>query len=270
MATERDFELLDDYLSNRLSKEESAEVEGKIEADPELKQEFQFQQSVVESVRSKRAAELKMLLNNTPIPFSQTIQAELLSKVAASVVVAGLAVMAYYFYQSNDTAEQVQEYQNEQVMPSPEPSPDQNSTVQSEENIVKDSPSDSPTTKTIEKSSPSSTTNERSEATKNRERELVKVISSTFVTSNTEVITRGESEDYTYHYAFEDKKLVLFGSFEKNQYQILEFITKDEHVFFLNYKSNYYLLDDQINAPAALLPIQDTQLLKKLREFRTK
>ncbi len=73
------------------------------------------------------------------------------------------------------------------------------------------------------------------------------------------------SKKYSFHYVFKDGKLILYGAFEKNLYEILEFIGGENHTVVLFYKSNYYLLDLEKTHPTKLTPIHDQKLLKMLK-----
>jgi hypothetical protein len=67
---------------------------------------------------------------------------------------------------------------------------------------------------------------------------------------------------------FKENKLLLFGMFEKNLYEILEFIGDDNRTVVLYYKSTYYLLDINKSEPTLLAPIKNKALLRKLKEYR--
>ena len=73
---------------------------------------------------------------------------------------------------------------------------------------------------------------------------------------------------YNFHYQFRDNKLFLYGSFEKNFYEIMEFFSNNKRTMFLYYKDNYYLLSDADQKVKPLSPINDAALLKKLRDYR--
>jgi hypothetical protein len=269
MATEKDLELLDDYLSNRLGDTDKQAFEQKLNADPDLKQELEFQQNLVEGVRHKRVTELKAMLNNIPVTTLPGSQSVMLTKVVVSLLFMGVAGAGLYFYLGDESA-----------VDSPLPDHAQVDQVEEPEHLLHESTepvtpetedvSDriATETKTPARKSPVPA-KERLDAATQRERDLVKVVSKTFVTSSTEVVTANGNDEFKFHYAFKNKKLMLYGSFEPNQYQILEFITADEHIFFLNYKSSYYLLDRHNDTPTLLTPIKDGQLLKRLREFRS-
>src|SRR6476620_8526902 len=97
MAAERDLELLDDYLSNRLDAQERIEFENKLTQDPGLKSELELQQQFVAGIKKARIAELKSMLNNVPIP-PATTGAAAGAKIAIAVVVAALVGTSIYYY----------------------------------------------------------------------------------------------------------------------------------------------------------------------------
>ena len=109
MAVEKDFELLDDYLSNRLNGDEKSAFEKKLEADPELKQEIKFQQELTEGIRKARTAELKSLLNNIPIAPVQGGQTSMLIKAASWVAITGIIATGIYLYLSGNNETEVSE-----------------------------------------------------------------------------------------------------------------------------------------------------------------
>jgi len=101
-----------------------------------------------------------------------------------------------------------------------------------------------------------------------KERDQVEFITKAFVTSSVEVEVESSHKKYNFHYIFKGGKLVLYGSFENNLYEILEFIAENKRTVFLYYKTSYYLLDEQVESPTPLVPIRDAKLIKKLKEQR--
>jgi hypothetical protein len=92
----------------------------------------------------------------------------------------------------------------------------------------------------------------------------------TEVSSSIAVETDNTNKKYTFHYQFKSDKLLLYGSFEKNLYEILEFFSDDKRTVFLFYKESYYLLNENSEKVKPLVPITDAELLKKLKEYREK
>ena len=92
----------------------------------------------------------------------------------------------------------------------------------------------------------------------------------TVVSSSVEVEIDATSRKLDFHYQFRDNKLILFGSFEKDLYTILEFFHENKRTVFLSYNSAYYLLDESKSKPTPLKSVTDPALLKKLQEFSGK
>src|SRR6185295_8137837 len=91
------FELIDDYLTNRLGEQEKAAFEQRMLSDPAMLADVDFQKHVLEGVKKARAAELKAMLNNVPVGggFSSGLTA---GKIAAGVVAAGIVATSLYLY----------------------------------------------------------------------------------------------------------------------------------------------------------------------------
>ena len=286
MAVEKDFELLDDYLSNRLNGEDKLDFEKKLEADPELARELKIQQNLVEGIRKVRTTELKSMLNNIPVTGVQTGAESMLTKTGTWIVVVGIvATSAYFlFFDKNEVAEPVQEpvtIEQEKVEPTqpatvetaePETAP---ITEPVKEESVVESEKETTTAPTTQAKQPvldvyDPTQEVTDEATLKHEREQLEIISKAFVTSSIVVETDNSNRKYTFHYMFKEGKLILFGAFEEHLYEILEFISEEKRTVVLFYKTNYYLLDIDKATPSLLSPIRDQALLKKLKEYRGK
>jgi hypothetical protein len=191
------------------------------------------------------------------------------------VIVAGIITTAVYFYfNSNDAtqpaaSEEKTEESAQNAIPSEQPVAP---VVESTDEAVKDTK-----TSTGEKSEPvpqpkldvyDPAKEAADEEQVLRESEHIETISKAFVTSSIEVEIDATNKKSNFHYLFMDNKLVLYGAFEKNLYEILEFIGEDKRTVFLYYKSNYYLLDLTKTEPTQLIPIKNPELLKKLKEYR--
>lgn len=286
--TEREFEMMDDYLSNRLSAEENAAFEKQVQADPQLAQELSTQKSLVEGIRTARAAELKSMLNNIPVsPVNGG--SSVLTKVGTWAVVAGLVVTGVYFYSTREQKE-VPAERNISAEQKPEPQPSVATLPETETEPVagpKEEPAPTTAKPTVKKqksepvaeSAPAQAkpmdvytpeADEVDDATRKFELEQLENIKKSFVTSSIEVETDTMSKKYSFHYTFKNSKLILYGAFEKNLYEILEFIGDQKRTVVLYYKSNYYLLDIEKTEPTKLNPIHDTKLLKMLKAHRAK
>jgi hypothetical protein len=277
MALENDLKLLDDYLSNRLTGQDKAAFEQKLQADPELQQEVKFQQDLIQGIRQARVAELKAILNTVPVAPVNVGPASVATKIISAVAIVGVVSTAVYFYlDKNETSidpatqkEAVDLTETEQ----PE-QPDLASINDGQENSENEPISARGTEKEIapaiqpklEVYTPEETEADQLQAKK--EHAQLEIISRAFVTSSIEVETESNSRKLNFHYMFKDNKLILFGSFENNLYEILEFIAGDQRTVFLYFNNGYYLLDLDKTTPTELVPIRDKALLNKLKQYR--
>jgi hypothetical protein len=288
MAVEKDFDLLDDYLSNRLNESDKIDFEKKLEADPELKQEFKIQQDLTQGIRNARVAELKSMLNNVPVP-PVSNPTSLLIKAGTWTLITGVVITGIYLYfNESESIEPVLEQAPIEEVPSVKSTPTEADSKEKEPVIAKatEEPTKKVETPVNEKPAPEvaapsvakkpdlkvydPSKDEVDAAVQKYEKEQLEIISKAFVTSSIEVETENTHKKYAFHYMFGDGKLILYGAFEKHLYEILEFISDDKRTVVLFYRANYYLLDINKSAPTLLTPIKDKALLKKLGEYRGK
>jgi hypothetical protein len=291
MAAERDLELLDDYLGNRMDETSRAAFEQKIKADQELKAELEMQQQLISGIKKARIAELKGILNNVPVPAGQTTGAAVGAKVAIWVAVAGLIATGVYFYVDNDS-QSIVVPKTETTTPETEEIPaDSEGTITDENKPTKGTHEDSPVVSSQESSSekkpiappkpgkkavtpdasrkievydPSKELEENNTEQVNEELNH----SQESVTPSVAVEIDSENKKYNFHYQFKEGKLFLYGPFEKNVYEIMEFFNEEKRTLFLYYNEHYYLLKDNSTSLKPLNAIQDQELLNKLKEYR--
>lgn len=286
MAAERDLELLDDYLSNRLRGQEKTAFEQKLKSDLDLKGEYQLQHKLIEGIKNVRVAELKSMLNNTSVP-SLGAEKALFAKLAVGVVIAGLVGTGIYLFNQqqepvitkgdtityqSDKDGQPQEAAKEEIAPSEQKATERhekrdqnkerrraskNTTIVTEEEKVAEKQKLEVFDPTRENDASVSQNNSTKASEDAKE-----------TTSSIAVETDNTNKKYTFHYQFKNDKLILFGSFEKNLYEILEFFSENKRTAFLYYKESYYLLNDDNEKIKPLTPISDPVLIKKLKEYR--
>lgn len=87
------------YLQGRLEASEAVRFEQSLEADPNLKGEFDFQRNIIEGVKEYRKAELKSYLNSVPVSSTGLKPIQYLAMMAAASIVAGLL---FIFLQVNN------------------------------------------------------------------------------------------------------------------------------------------------------------------------
>lgn len=289
MAAEKDFELLDNYLANRMPVEERAAFEKQIEADLDLQREIKIQQAVVESLRKARVAELKSMLNNVALPAAGATSAA--TKIAAGLTLTVAISTGLYFLLSEketttaavrETIQPTQEPTSPTPQePEPAPANEQPAMVEQEEESKrptsasrkikkqKQEPAPAPVIEPkIEVFDPTGDLND--ESSEPTEGDILSD-DDRISTEDATIFVAVDSTNrrHHFHYKLEKDNLILFGSFEEHLYEILEFFSQDKRTAFLYYKKAYYYLKetDKITALAA---VQDPALLNKLRQHRTK
>jgi hypothetical protein len=281
MAAERDLELLDDYLANRLDPQGKAAFEQKLQTDPTLHSEFQLQQQFISGIKKARIAELKSIMNNVPIPAAQGGTA-VAGKIALWTIVAGVVAAGLYLYLNQNPREPKQnttEIKVEEQNKNPEvlkPGQHEDSPVVSETPASSEQkPLKSP--KAPQKRNESQHTKNRkievydpteeakqSESTQSSETTVPNQYQHPDITVEIE----SNNKKYNFNYQFKDGRLLLYGPFEKNLYDIMEFFSDDKRTLFLYYNDSYYLLKEDSNKLKPLNAITDPALIKKLKDYR--
>lgn len=288
------FELIDDYLTNRLGEVEKEGFEKQLESDPALKADLDLQRTILQGIKGARAAQLKSMLNNVPISTGHTVEFSI-ARMAAGIIGAGVIGAAVYFYFQPGDVPNLKDASADfakkgELLQTPQ---DQTKPVVEPENFQQEK-AKSEVTAPEEKKEFNNTKGKNKEPLKNNNEEVrqpqTKVdvvdpseemkdtenkpgsseVSKRSVTiSHVEVETDTTNKRYTFHYQFASGKLFLYGAFDRNLYEILE-INSDDHAMFLFYKENYYMLDEKQLKITQLEPITDSGLIKKLRDYRSK
>lgn len=282
------FENIDEYLTNRLSEQDRKSFEQQLGTDSALKAEVEFQTQVIEGLKKARAAELKAMLSKVPIESGSVTDFPTL-KVAAGLIGTAIIVSAGYLYYSNNNKAELPVITT----------PIEDSVIQFEEAQPNDTEDNKdiielpkePETTTQQQVQPLKT--QKSRPSDNAEasqpvgkpaldlidpsEELTESTPTRGTTNNKPVLTipkmnvevDSSSKKYPFHYQFTDDKMILFGSFDKSLYEIIE-INGESHSVFLFHKENYYKLDESKNEITPLEPVKDKALIQKLKEYRKK
>ncbi|GIL21641.1 MAG: hypothetical protein BroJett042_01540 [Bacteroidota bacterium] len=277
------FDLIDDYLTNRLSEAQKESFEQQLAADPSLKADVEFQRQIIESVKRARAAELKSMLNNIPIsPVSKFTSL----KVAAGIVGGALLIGSVYLFSSKEPEQPVTEPIDSVVMTESE-------IVSADINESEEVREEATTTHTQQKetSNKAETTIKAPAVKKEVAKPALEVIdpSAELVGSTSspvnhgatiptapvtevkslEVAIDGSNKKYKFHYQFAAGKVVLYGSFDDSLYEIIE-LNGGKHAVYLYYQKKYYNLDDQATDITPLQVVTDKSILNKLENYRKK
>ena len=271
------FDLIDDYLTNRLQGSDRSTFEGSMNADPALKSEVEQQRLVIDGIQKARAAELKAMLSKVPVGGSVSLWSDWsMVKMAATIGVAGLLGAALYFYMKDansiiPTTPNAADAKIDSLIPTG----DTKEPVKVEIEEKKDEKKKEPavvvpkTTKSKKKAatSPKVDVNDPSTELLSEEEKDAVVTNKAAISMATIEVQSKTSSTYSFHYQFADKKLYLYGSFDGFLYEIIE-VHGDNHALFLYFKENFFLLDETKKEITELSPIRDRSLIQKLKEFR--
>jgi len=283
------FELIDDYLTNRLGEQDKLVFEEQLQSDTALKAEVELQSQIINGLKTARVAELKAMLNKVPVQNAPVEYSVL--KIAAGLIGTAVIISSVYFYFNGSSDPELQ---------TPEPIEDTikqdeetqiqkpDATEEIEEKTTVESAAESPVLeqKKIEKKPIVSLPSDNSETPQPVGKPAIDVIDPSEDLTES-MPTRGSntalkpvltvpkmnievdssSKKYPFHYQFTSGKVVLFGSFDKSLYEIIE-VNGGSHSLFLFYKDNYYKLDDSNTDITALEEIKDKILIQKLKEYR--
>lgn len=299
MTDERDFELLDDYLTNRLSDQDRSAFEQKLQSDPVLQNEFTLQKRLVKGIRDARVAELKSMFNNIPVSATGP-EKTLATKIAIGTALSFIIATAAYWYFNQDTRNITQPNALPQEHNIDKGYVTENPPVESDTGISAVKPflqkdknqtsagtehsKPSQAKKPAPLSAPQGKINKNGSDVKepvldvfdpakeeDQNEATIKKENQTGLppkTSPLVVETDTENRRYTFHYQFKDGKVFLYGPFQKNLYEIMEFFSDDKRTVFLFYKDNFYKLEERNNGVRPLTTISDPALIKKLKEYR--
>ena len=224
-------ELIDNYLTNRLTDIERVAFEQQVASDLSLKADLDLQKNIVASIKNARAAELKSMLNNVSIgaPVSSGFTS---LKIAAGVIGAGLLIGSLYYYyqpkgltevpnlstsiqdsvQGNDSAESSQK-----LIPVEEPIKEETQQVVTEPKEEKAAEIKKNTSIPSEVNQPKIEVIDPTDEVSSEDNQSNIVSSenakSGVTASHIQVETDSSIKKYNFHYQFNDGKLQLFGPF---------------------------------------------------------
>ncbi len=290
-------ELINAYFDNELNPSEKKMFEDRLARDTELQREFKFQEDVIEGIREARRQSLKARLDKIQVgggaAGGSSWSAGKIAGMIGLAAVVGFGI--YYFYPENEpmVAESpvLTESQEEEVV-QPDNTIDNSTTEDITAAEAEEAREETPAATTEE---PEVTSEEESaveaeeESADIREEDKNPVVAPAFedpemqdsdvnlpegdldgkavVTSdNLEVAIDNDSRRYDFHYELENDKLTLYGDFENDLYQILEFNTDDMKAWFLSYDNNFYRLAPTKGRVEKLEQVTDGVLLQTLRE----
>lgn len=299
MADERDFELLDDYLANRMDEEDRATFEQKLKADPDLKGEYALQKGLIKGIKEARIAELKSMLNNVAVPSAGGGNSIASKIVMGTVVTIMIAAAAYWFVKDDEAAVPEQKIQTERQIPAEKPEAAPETEPQSGIQKQEAAPSEQRSAPTDKNQTSAGTEQRRpslakrpdllpAPATRNSNPEnnsdgsvadargpdedsstisTERSPSLTLMKSSVAVEIKPNDMLYSFHYQFSDGRLLLFGPFQKDACQVMELNADGQRSVYLSYKDQFYHIEETGTLVKQLAPVIDAELIRKLSAY---
>lgn len=267
-----------------MSGEEINAFELRLQNDPELKSEFQFQSETIEAIKAYRKAELKTRLDNLNVGSSGfSIPGVKLAMVAAVSISVGLGI---YYYTADDTTEAAQQEEviaeentnnaeeisseaGENIPTSEEENAvaaeneemiSESGSVEAEENLIENEPA-------AEFTDPTGGVDEATDVSEIEEVEAVETPINETV-ADLEIESK-EDTKHTFHYKFYNSKLYLYGDFKNVPYEIIEYNTPSGKSLYLFYNSQYYYLEANQMEVSPLQEVKEEKLIEELESLRT-
>lgn len=280
--------LIDNYLSNRLNEQECADFEQKIAADPELKAEVDIQRQIIEGVKKARVAELKAMLDKVPVGGTVIHFSPL--RIAAGFIGATVLATGLYLYYNKqgtintkeisssltDSIKQNEDLTKETELQTEKDTPkieqELPSEINSKEETVQSNNIHTPkkSSENVDNSKPKiDLVDPTDDLTQTETTEVINTTKPLVRVANIDLEVISSEKKYKLHYQFSEGKLVLYGSFDKGLYEIIEVSGNNDRSLFLYYKTAYFMLDQNMKEVTPLKEITDPVLIQKLKLFRS-
>lgn len=290
MTTEQDISLIEDYLANRLSDAEKEAFEVRLKTDKSFSEAYSFQQAVIKGIQNARIAELKAMLNQVPVG-SSSISFTAIKAIVGVSITAVISTISYFVFVHPNREEVKTTAIEEVLVPKAENQTEANEVVGTTEDLSKQNETETPPT---HQNTAENKIEKRKKAANNeiKEGKVVepkieifdplaedgqateepmledKPEEDVFTKSNTlKTEVQPKDKRHSFHYQIEGDQLKLYGPFEKELYEVLEFFSNDKRTAFLYYNRTYYSLA-AYSAITELKPVMDPKLIQKLEQYR--
>jgi hypothetical protein len=296
MITEKDIELIDQYLANKLTGQDKTLFEERLKHEQDLSVEFRMQQDIVHAIQKARVAELKSMLNKVPVSVttSSTVSSSLIKLTVGFTAVVIIASVTYLVTSTPKQTQQVKQENTQHenlteenklsgntISELKQQNIEQKEVQKTDQSILKQTDK-----KTIRQPKAENQVNEikegkavepkievfdpNSEETQEEEKPVIndKPEEDVFTKSNTlntEVVYK--ERKHNFHYQLTGDKLTLIGPFKKELYEVLEFFANDKRTAFLYFNKTYYSLT-VTESEKELKPVMDSKLIDRLEQYR--
>ncbi len=273
------------YLDGELIGDELTLFESELNSNQSLSSEVELQKELIEGIKAARKAELIARLENIPISSGAVSTGVLTKFIAGALILGGIGFGTYQFIKPEPQETIVEKSLNpvkeiEEKIQDPIPS------GKVEEKTETKSDDTTPNQSKVEE--------ENEQVVIKDETEFIPEIIVPVVPDPSEVIDNVIEEDleipkaeigtpdisenstmeveivkhrrFTFHYQVKGGKLILYGKFNEEPYQIIEINVNKEKQWYLYFKENYYSIDKDMSDITPLVPLTNESLVEELEK----
>lgn len=272
-------ETIDSYLRGDLSGSDLEAFKSTVGSDPGLKQEIDFQQDIVNSLKQYRHQQLKSRFNSVEIPASGLNNSVFL-KFAASIGIVAILIGSFVVWEQQQKHIAVDSIPKTSV---PETASANNTTVYSTKTAsakpqAKETSSAKNTVTTPAESNKKGTvsndvfseeiaTEQYSPEAINRDFNMPEINDHTS-NSTIQDVKVNIIKEKSLGYRFFNNQLFLHGNFSNSPYELFELNSTPDKQLYLYFETNYYELLQGKTKITALNPITDSNTLIQLNQLR--
>lgn len=278
-------ELIDKYLSGGMSEGEIQQFEQTLSADPLLKKDFEFQQSIVDGIKTVRLNELKASLNTIDVSGLITTTTIWSVKTITAVAVISIGGIASYFFMNENATtipptldvEEINNPQSESVVEEINTNEinelDVNSKPEQTEQPKLTTEHKTPISFNLKNEDDAARSSEVNDDFGDFEEDNINqstapvnymISKGEFEHATIDVVISNTKKKYSFHYQIKDNTLFLYGTFE-NIYEVLEFKHGEKNDLYFFYNSLFYdIKESQVSiAPLEEMTVEETMELKQ-------
>lgn len=284
MNREYDYsELIEDYLTGKLSEKQKLEFEAQLKSNPDLNKDLMLQKDIISSIKDARKAELKSMLNNVNVSSGNGMNYFPL-QMAGAVLITSLLAVATYFYFSEGNQKTSDRSTIEETTPSNDGNSEQGlptisngkGSVNEETTVQQEEPA--ATQETVSESPEATSTEDGSGTTDATTDTTSDASSKSAIGTETAEGQPGGSglnvetkkdRNHAFHYQYYEDKLFLYGDFKGNAYEIVKLPTPAGIRLYMSYDGRFYKMEKSRKIKPFEL-VEDPELIEQLQKAKTK
>jgi len=284
------YDLVGAYLDNELEGDHLDDFNKELTGNPDLKKELEYQHQLIEGIKANRRLELKSRLDNVTVGGPSTT-GSVIKILSGAVIVAGIGFGIYNFILKEEDPQQEIYTTEADIFEEPK---------QEEEPVVIETGSDPVEEEPTQEETPASEGDKSVEFQPDQEVKSTEVIIpdvpepiEDFATDNIddedldvpsknlglteagaepslEVEIISNRRRFDFHYQVLEDRLILYGTFDEEPYQLLEINLNKEKQLYLYFKDRYYNLNRNANEITPLTEITNSSLIIELDKIKNK